>query len=357
MRPTTRRYLRDLAAILLPGMALLAVLPLVGIDQDLATTVYDRSSAYGWFIREYGQMPAAALGWLALAVIALRLMKKGPDSLGRLAVLWVLTLAIGSGILTNLVFKEHTERPRPLETTLLGGTHDYRPPFSLPAGEGGKSFPSGHAAMGFMLATLYFALRDSRPRWAYAALAAGLAWGVAVGLGRMVLGAHFATDVVGSAMMVLLSAATLSWLMTYRWRAWGIAAAIAVLAVASLGLMYVQELSEEKTIALTGDAVQVNLPCDRANLVAGTGTDTFQARVVFRGQGGPGRGLMLTVADHRLTLKTAGLFRKISCVADITLPPGTRALLPPGMSFSSVNLTPMPLTEGAEWRIFSAPAR
>ena len=67
-----------------------------------------------------------------------------------------LSMAIGAGLITHLVFKEFCFRPRPVQTTLFGGVQAFRPfymlKFSFP--NFCKSFPSGHATMGFYFINL-----------------------------------------------------------------------------------------------------------------------------------------------------------------------------------------------------------
>ena len=63
---------------------------------------------------------------------------------------------------------------------------------------GNYSFPSGHTAMGWMLLPIFILLVDKN-RWQYRIIGATiLIWGVIVALGRIVIGAHYASDVVFS---------------------------------------------------------------------------------------------------------------------------------------------------------------
>lgn len=67
----------------------------------------------------------------------------------------------------------------------------------------GKSFPCGHSSAGFALSIFFFLFRKTRPRLAWLFLALALVYGGALGLARMVVGAHFASDVVWSALLVI----------------------------------------------------------------------------------------------------------------------------------------------------------
>ncbi|MFW9854980.1 MAG: phosphatase PAP2 family protein [Candidatus Thorarchaeota archaeon] len=76
---------------------------------------------------------------------------------------------------------------------------DYTPWF-LPRGSTGHaSFPSGHAAMGWMLLPILYVPRLKRKKAIYYLVTViVLTWGVIVALGRVVAGAHYASDVLFS---------------------------------------------------------------------------------------------------------------------------------------------------------------
>ncbi len=75
----------------------------------------------------------------------------------------------------------------------------------LPHGfSGNQSFPSGHAAMGFMLLPLVILVWDKRPVIKSLVISVICMWGVLVCLSRIVIGAHYATDVLfGSAGIII----------------------------------------------------------------------------------------------------------------------------------------------------------
>lgn len=128
---------------------------------------------------------------------------------------WAMFLAVG--LVVNGALKEHTARPRPLETQTFGGTSNFQPVFSFKGDcTGNCSFVSGHAATGFvLLGWALFAAPAARRRWLGYALLAGALFGA----GRIMQGSHFLSDVIFSAIFVGLSC----WLqreLWLHWRAW-----------------------------------------------------------------------------------------------------------------------------------------
>jgi len=118
----------------------------------------------------------------------------------RAAVLVLLGVAIGPGLLANAVFKDHWHHPRPRDLVEFGGPLHYVPS-PLIGSEGRASFPCGHCSVGFMCAAGWWNWKRRRPAWARASLAGGLALGLVLGVGRMAAGAHFFSDIVWSALL------------------------------------------------------------------------------------------------------------------------------------------------------------
>ena len=77
-------------------------------------------------------------------------------------------------------------------------------PWYLPQGiTGSDSFPSGHAAMGWMLLALLILLANKKQWMKYSAIVIIFLWGVTLALSRVVIGAHYASDVLfGSAVII-----------------------------------------------------------------------------------------------------------------------------------------------------------
>jgi len=120
---------------------------------------------------------------------------RGRSEAGLRRRIWFLVavLALGPGLVVNEVLKAHSGRVRPATVAQFGGDKVFTPAFA-PADqcERNCSFVSGHAAMGFFLIAFAWVFRDRRWLWA------GIVLGGLVGLGRIMQGAHFLSDVVFS---------------------------------------------------------------------------------------------------------------------------------------------------------------
>jgi lipid A 4'-phosphatase len=154
-------------------------------------------------------LTAAAAIWLFLAERPLwRLDRKA-------LVFLVASMALGPGVLTNTLLKDHWGRARPMQVEAFGGTRQFTPA-PLPAAECATncSFVSGHAALGFSLVAFAFLLPAGSRRRAVSTTA--LAVGAVIGLGRIIQGAHFLSDVVFAGLLVYGTTALLYWWIVER---------------------------------------------------------------------------------------------------------------------------------------------
>lgn len=103
----------------------------------------------------------------------------------------LVVLLLGPGLMVNEVLKGNSGRARPVTVSQFGGDKQFTPAFA-PSDQCQRncSFVSGHAGMGFFLIALAWVFRDRRWLWA------GLVLGALVGLGRVLQGAHFLSDIV-----------------------------------------------------------------------------------------------------------------------------------------------------------------
>lgn len=201
--------LADFLIPLLAATAATGAIDLAGADLAVQALFY--SQGEGWamgdrepwaFLYHFGNLPAFALGAMGAIAFVLSFFsgRYRPDRTAALFV--VVLLALGPGLIVNTVLKDHWGRPRPADIVQFGGAETYRSFWNPGSPERGRSFPSGHAAVGFFLMAPFFVLRRKAPGWARRALAAGILYGLAMGLGRMIQGGHFLTDVIWSGFMV-----------------------------------------------------------------------------------------------------------------------------------------------------------
>ena len=151
-------------------------------------------------IYSYGIIPAWFVAMLSLVILLLSLFMKSLRKYRRGAWVLVLSLAVGSGLIANVILKDHWGRPRPVQIVEFGGKLQYRPfymPHFVKAQEPIKSFPSGHATMGFYFFALAFVgFRYSSRFVSYLGLLLAIGLGVALSFARIAQGGHFFSDAV-----------------------------------------------------------------------------------------------------------------------------------------------------------------
>ena len=113
-----------------------------------------------------------------------------------------LSVALSTGVLVNLVMKDHLHRPRPSHITEFGGSWDYRAFYQFD-GQCPRncSFPSGEASAAFWLVA-----PASLAPAPYTPLAVGgaLVFGTATSILRIAFGGHFLSDVLFGGLLTLL---------------------------------------------------------------------------------------------------------------------------------------------------------
>ncbi len=179
------------------------------LDQRIARLAYDGQGGWTldqqWFVQllyRFGTWPAIITVSVAGIIWLGGRFNQWMRARRRLAMFVAMSIAFGPGVLVNTLFKGFYGRPRPAEVVEFGGQREFAPVWEPHIGEGGKSFPSGHVAMGvFWLAfAVYYYERNRRLAIAFALLA--LVQGGCMGVGRIVQGGHWFSDVVWAPGMV-----------------------------------------------------------------------------------------------------------------------------------------------------------
>jgi len=156
--------------------------------------------------------------FLAATIVALlgfvlaAFYKRGFLSLGFPQWLYVLLcLAIGPGIVANVVLKDHWGRARPFHVQEYGGGQTFTPALvRSDQCEDNCSFVSGEASSIFML---FFALAPLARRRHARLIALGILGGLLAGFIRIAQGGHFLSDVVFAGVFMALIAEGLHWLV------------------------------------------------------------------------------------------------------------------------------------------------
>jgi lipid A 4'-phosphatase len=132
----------------------------------------------------------------------------------RAALFLIATLALGPGLLTNVILKDHWGRPRPIDVQQFGGDYRFTSWWDPRGGcPDNCSFIAGEPSGAFWtLAPAALAGPELQPL----AYAAALAFGAGVGVLRIAAGAHFLSDVVFAGVFMYLVIWAAHGLI-YRW--------------------------------------------------------------------------------------------------------------------------------------------
>jgi lipid A 4'-phosphatase len=168
------------------------------------------------FARDAAMWIAWGLALPAIVAFVIKLMRPDRPLLmsGRAVVFLLVTLILAAGVLTNLGFKSHWGRPRPVVVTQFSGPQEFVPWWD-PRGSCTRncSFFSGEGATAFWT---YAPAALTPPAWRPLAYVAATLFGVTTSVLRMAFGGHFFTDVATAALVTFL----LIWLAhgyIYRW--------------------------------------------------------------------------------------------------------------------------------------------
>ncbi len=204
-----RRYWRrDVLALILLAAAALAWGAFTDGDRLLARLFYDGESPEepfpGRFLFPWSLLyravswPIIAVVVGALAVLSGSLRSERLARRRRSAMAILLAVALGPGVLVNMILKDHWGRPRPVQIEEFGGRQIYRDAWIRGQPGRGKSFPCGHSSAGYFFTIFFLLARRRHPARARAWLVFAVVYGTLLGWGRMIAGAHFFSDVVWS---------------------------------------------------------------------------------------------------------------------------------------------------------------
>jgi lipid A 4'-phosphatase len=187
-------------------LLLLVLCTVTELDLSLAAYFYKPELPEAWFLADiapwswlyrYGEYPALVMVAGALLVLLGSLIQPAWVRYRRQCLFLVLVVALGPGLLVNGLLKPAWGRPRPRQIEQFGGSYACRP-WWQPGGPGaGKSFMSGHTAMGYALVAGAMLVPRRRHVWPHGlALAGAFAYGTLMGVARIFQGGHFTSDVL-----------------------------------------------------------------------------------------------------------------------------------------------------------------
>jgi lipid A 4'-phosphatase len=212
---TVKKGLGILAATILVLLIITWFFSFWDLDRIISARFYNPET--GWYLKKadpwmwlyrYGTIPGIALTITALVGTVITYLRNPDSRWHRYFLVVALTSIVGAGLLVNGILKPYWGRPRPSQLQELGGQYLYRDLLSPGIPGKGKSFPSGHATMGFLFFSLVYFRRKSRTI-AWAGGIVGLALGTALSAARVVQGAHFTTDCIWSFGIIWMTATIL----------------------------------------------------------------------------------------------------------------------------------------------------
>lgn len=209
--------------ILIPLLLLtLVTLAVWAFDLDMRIQRLVYSASGGWFLNQlpivklmynYGTIPALVVAGSALLFFISGFIRPRYRRWRKVSLYLVLVMAIGPGLIINVLLKDQWGRPRPRNVVEFGGKYRYELPLQIDRTSPGKSFPSGHVSMAFYFFAPALLLRRSGRKSYLAAFGMTLLFGSVMGMVRIFQGGHFFSDVVWAAVIVWLVSYTLYYIM------------------------------------------------------------------------------------------------------------------------------------------------
>ena len=165
----------------------------------------------------YKSVEIVSIIWTVLAILLLLVAwvrkKSSVRSITKHLIYLLTVLAIGPGLIVNVIMKDNWGRARPYAIQQFGGAAHFTPAFVISQEcHHNCSFVSGHAAMGFYFIAFGFAFY-SHKRLIF--LMSSF-YGTMVGLIRIIQGGHFLSDVVFAFFIVYAVASLLYDIMLKR---------------------------------------------------------------------------------------------------------------------------------------------
>ncbi len=312
-------------------------------------------------IYHFGVFPGFLVAVGAFCLLMLGIGRPRLSRYRKISAYLVLVLAIGAGLVTNALLKDHWGRPRPREVIEFGGEHRFEPLMTIDPSSPGKSFPCGHATMGFYFfapGLVFLAL--GRRRTGGLVLLGAVVFGAALGMARTTQGGHFASDTLWAAgVMWFVSAGLFHAFRLHcapfhepeegaatrvpRWIP-ALTATGLVLLIGAVSLAWPYSDATTKVLGPPGvllpDTITLNLDLEGALEIEPGGTLTYSCR--SQGFGFPKSNLHhmrdRNGPSHEIAHRRKGFFTELDVRTRLTLPPNRVYHIALGPRVTSVRL-------------------
>jgi membrane-associated PAP2 superfamily phosphatase len=206
---------------LIPLLIILVLTPFsadldLKITRSFFTDGQFHSTPFLDFLYDYAFLPWMLLTLASFVLFILSYFKPSFTKWRKLALIPLLTIGLGSGLIVHAALKDHWGRPRPKQTIEFGGTQAFRPYYepNFDQPEPSKSFPCGHCSVGFCFFSLgYVGLRMRNKFITIVGFSLAITLGVLWGYTRIVQGGHFFSDVIWGAAIMWWSTLFADWLL------------------------------------------------------------------------------------------------------------------------------------------------
>ena len=153
------------------------------------------------FSHKYTQVFTVFTAFLLVLLLIIAIFAKKEPIFSKKAIMFLLiSLILGPGLLVNTVFKDNFGRARPSQIKEFGGQKEFTRVFEISNNCAKNcSFACGHSSAAYWFLSFGFVVAPPLRRRVFIA---ALIFGTLVGVGRMVQGGHFLSDVIFSLFFV-----------------------------------------------------------------------------------------------------------------------------------------------------------